>query len=83
MLRGQDGWAFGTAIRFQAAAYELAKTDEQRFWSSYYLLSRIIERARTDMTFLEAIEALAVAHLYGGLSKSQVTQQFRSLGVWP
>lgn len=83
VLVGQDGWAFDTAIRFQHAACELAESDEPRFWSSYYLLARIIERARADTTFLEAIEALADAHLYGGLSKAQVTQQFRSLGVWP
>lgn len=83
MLRGRDGWAFGTAIRFQHAACDLAKVDEQRFWSSYYLLWCIIERARVDMEFLEAMEALAVAHLYGGLSVSDVTKQLRSLEVWP
>jgi hypothetical protein len=83
MLRGQDGWAFNAAVRFQEAACKLAETDEQVFWSSYYLLACLIERARTDMTFLEALEALAIAHLYGGLTVSQVTQQFRSLEVWP
>lgn len=83
MLRGQDGWAFSTALRFQGAACELAKTDEQYYWSSYHLLALIIERARTDLVFLEAIEALAVAHIYGGLSEAEVTRQLKQLGVWP
>jgi len=83
MLRGQDGWAFATAIRFQHAACDLAKHDESYYWSSYHLLALIIERARTDLVFLEAMEALAVAHIYGGLSNVEVTRQLKQLGVWP
>jgi hypothetical protein len=83
MLRGQDGWAFAAAVRFQTAAYELADADEAYYWSSYHLLALIIERARNDLTFLEAIEALAVAHLYGGLSKAAVAQQLQQMEIWP
>ena len=83
MLRGQDGWAFGTALRFQMIAHELAQTDEQFYWSGYHLLALIVERARTDLVFLEAIEALAVAHLYGGLSPAATVAQLKQLGVWP
>ena len=83
MLRGQDGWAFSTAVRFQRAACDLAESDESYYWSSYHLLALIIEKARSDLVFLEAIEALAVAHLYGGLSAADVTRQLKQIGVWP
>lgn len=82
-VRGQDGWAFGTAVRFQAVAHDLAATDEQYYWTGYHLLALIVERARTDLTFLEAIEALALAHVHGNLSGDDVTKQLKQMGVWP
>lgn len=82
-IRGQDGWAFSAAARFQSAAYDLAETDNQYYWSSYHLLALIIERARQDLTFLEAIEALAMAHVHGNLSQDDAIQQLKQMGVWP
>lgn len=82
-VRGQDGWAFSAAVRFQDFVHEVAEVDEQYFWSGYYLLSLIIERARTDLTFLEAIEALAVAYIHGSLSAENTAEQLRQMGVWP
>jgi len=79
VLHGQDGWAFGAAVRFQVAAHDLAKESEGFYWSGYHLLALIIERARVDLTFLEAIEALAVATL----SDEEATKQLKQLGVWP
>lgn len=82
-IRGQDGWAFNAATRFQSAAYDLAQSNEQFYWSSYHLLALIIERARTDLTFLEAIEALALAYVYGNLTDDNVVTQLKQMGVWP
>lgn len=79
VLHGQDGWAFGAAVRFQVVAHDLAKTRESYYWSGYHLLALIIERARTDLTFLEAIEAMATANL----TNQEVTRQLKQLGVWP
>lgn len=82
-IRGQDGWAFGVAVRFQGVAHDLAATNEEYYWSGYHLLALIIERARTDLTFLEAIEALALAYCHGNLPDETVTKQLKQLGVWP
>lgn len=84
-IRGQDGWAFGAAVRFQAVAHDLVDNSDnaQYYWSGYYLLAVIIERARVDLTFLEAIEALAIAHVHGNLSDDDVTKQLQQMGVWP
>jgi hypothetical protein len=92
-LYGQDGWAFTTAIRFESAAFKLVKPkhktpttsdNEDYYWSGYYLMSLLIERARHDMTFLEAIEALAVMHLgHGDASNDQVTRTLQQMDAWP
>lgn len=82
-VRGQDGWAFGAAIRFQTVAHGLANSNEEYYWSGYHLLGLIIERARTDLTFLEAIEALAIAYVHGNLSDDDATKQLKQIGVWP
>lgn len=82
-IRGQDGWAFGAAVRFQAVAHDLAETSDEYYWSGYHLLALIIERARTDLTFLEAIEALALAYCHGNLPDETVAKQLKQLGVWP
>jgi hypothetical protein len=82
-VRGQDGWAFGAAVRFQAIAHDLANSNEEYYWSGYHLLALIIERTRIDLTFLEAIEALALAHVHGNLSGEDVAKQLVQLGVWP
>lgn len=79
VLHGQDGWAFEVAVRFQVPAHGLAKTRESFYWSGYHLLALIIERARTDMTFLEAMESLALA----SMTKADTTEQLKRMGVWP
>lgn len=65
MIEGADGWAFTAAIRLEEAAHELGKAEPEVYWSGYYLLAQVIEKARTDPEFLKTIEALAVGHLYG------------------
>jgi len=89
-LYGQDGWAFTTAIRFEFVASALVKpkygtsNNEDYYWSGYYLMSLLIERARHDLTFLEAIEALAVMHLsHGDASNDQITRTLQQMGAWP
>jgi hypothetical protein len=82
-IRGQDGWAFGAAVRFQSIAHSLANGNEQYYWSGYHLLALIIERARKDLVLLEAIEALAIAHVHGNLSESNAGTQLKQMGVWP
>ncbi len=92
-LYGQDGWAFTTAIRFESAAAHLVKPKPERdrlhdnedyYWSSYYLMSLLIERARHDLTFLEAIEALAMMHLgHDDSAFNQVARTLQQMGAWP
>lgn len=83
MLRGQDGGAFNVAVRFQSIACDLEKEDPPYYWSSYYLLARIIEKTRRDMTMLEAVEAIAIAFLAGSLHYRDVIRQFKQMEIWP
>lgn len=94
-LYGQDGWVFTTTIRFESAASALVKPklepgqdrsfdNEDYYWSSLYLMSLLIERGRHDLTFLEALEALAVLHLgHGDASNDQIARTLQQMGAWP
>jgi len=83
MLRGQDGWAFNVAMRFQTIAHDLAQEDPPYYWSSYYLLARIIEKTCHDMTMLEAVEAIAIAFMAGSLHYHDVIRQLKQMEIWP
>jgi hypothetical protein len=83
MLRGQDGWAFNVAMRFQSVALDLEKANRPYYWSSYYLLSRIIEKTRQDMTVLEAVEAVAITFLSRNLTDDDVVRQLKQMEIWP
>lgn len=83
MLRGQDGWAWNVAMRFQSIAGDLEKENPPYYWSSYYLLSLIIEKTRHDLTVLEAVEAIAIAFLAGGLNYKDVIRQLKQMEIWP
>lgn len=83
MLRGQDGWAWNVAMRFQTIAHDLAQESPPYYWSSYWLLAEIIHKTRHDMIMLEAVEAIAVAFLAGSLHYKDVVTQFKQMGIWP
>jgi len=99
MLEGADGWAFTAAMRFQDAAHELSKTEPEYYWSGYYLLAQVIDKARKDPDLLQTIEQLAVAKLYGidgdqfpqlspgdrqgTITNAVVQAMLKNLGVWP
>lgn len=83
VLRGQDGWAFNVAVRFQTIACDLAESNSAFYWSSYYLLARIIEKTRTDMTMLEAVEAIAIAFFAKNVTYKDVVAQFQQMDIWP
>ena len=99
MLEGADGWAFTAAIRLEEAAHELGKAEPEVYWSGYYLLAQVIDKARKDPEFLKTIEALAVAKLYGldgekfpqpgpsdrqgRVSNAVIQATLKNLGVWP
>jgi len=82
-LKGQDGWAFNVAMRFQSIAGDLAKERPAYYWSSYYLLALIIQKTRCDMTLLEAVEALATAFIAGGLKYQDAIEQLKQMDIWP
>ena len=83
MLRGQDGWAWNVTMRFQSIAHDLAQENPPFYWSSYYLLAQIIEKTRRDLTMLEAVEAIAIAFMAGGLNYKDAIRQLKQMGVWP
>ncbi len=83
MLRDQDGWAFNVAMRFQSIACDLEKENPPFYWSSYYLLAQIIDKTRRDLNVLEAVEAVAIAFLAGGLHYKDVVRQLKQMEIWP
>lgn len=82
-LKGQDGWAFNVAMRFQSIACDLEKERPAYYWSSYYLLALIIQKTRCNMALLEAVEVVATAFLAGGLKWRDVVEQLKQMDIWP
>lgn len=82
-LKGQDGWAFNVAMRFQSIAHHLETENTAYYWSSYYLLALIIQKTRCDMTLLEAVESVATAFVAGGLHYRAVIEQLKQMDIWP
>jgi hypothetical protein len=79
MVRGQDGWAFQLAIRFQYIAHDLEKEDNQYIWSGYELMWRLIAKTRDNVTMLDAVEAIELCKPH----QDVVVEQFQRLGIWP